>query len=317
MSHSNVRGRYAPSPTGSLHLGNLRTALLAWLWVRSSGGAFVLRIEDLDLPRVRPGAAERLVSDLRWLGLDWEEGPDTGGPLGPYIQSQRLALYEEALGRLRALGLVYPCYCTRAELARVASAPHRGDVDGRYPGTCRALSDKERVRREAQGRRPAWRFRVPKAPISFTDELAGTLAESVDESIGDIVVRRSDGLFAYQLAVVVDDALMGITQLVRGADLLSSTARQLALYDALGYPRPRLFAHVPMGLDATGARLSKREDAAGLGSTEERPRGPCQTLGMLASSCGLWREGEPATPAQLLSAFDPGRIGHEPSVVGA
>lgn len=315
MSPSGVRGRYAPSPTGDLHLGNLRTALLAWLFARAAGGAFILRIEDLDAPRVRPGATSHILDDLRWLGLDWDEGAERGGPLGPYVQIQRDALYRAALSCLRAHGLLYPCYCTRAELSRVASAPHAGETERRYPGTCRNLSERERRAREAEGRRPALRFLAPTSPITFTDIIAGAVMEDVSAAAGDIVVRRSDGLFAYQLAVVVDDALMGITQVVRGMDLLPSTARQLALFDALGYTRPRVFAHVPMALDRDGARLSKRTAAEGLGPLRSSGVTSSMVLGALAASCSLWPRGEPASPAALLAAFDPTRLQREPTPI--
>jgi glutamyl-tRNA synthetase len=310
-----VRGRYAPSPTGALHLGNFRTALLAWLFARCAGGTFVLRMEDLDLPRVRPGAAERMLDDLRWLGLDWGEGPDVGGPLGPYTQSARQALYAAALARLRDRGDLYPCYCTRAELSRIASAPQQGDEPPRYPGTCRELTAGERAAREAEGRRPSLRFRVPAGTISFRDALAGEVTETVAEVTGDFVVRRGDGIIAYQLAVVVDDALMGITQVVRGVDLLSSTARQLALYNALGYPRPQEFVHVPLALDAAGARMAKRDAAAGLAPLRERGVTPERALGALAASCGLWQLGEPARLHMLLARFDPARLRREPSPI--
>ena len=303
-----VLGRYAPSPTGALHLGNLRTALLAWLCARHGGGRYILRVEDLDLPRVRPGATGGMLADLRWLGLEWDEGPDAGGPYGPYFQSARQALYDAALARLRDAGLVYPCYCTRAELARLASAPQAGDDAPRYPGTCRNLTDAERRARGAAGRRPALRFRAPDAPIRIRDTLHGEQVESVAETVGDFLVRRSDGIVAYQLAVVVDDALMGITQVVRGDDLLASTARQLALYAALGYPLPREYVHVPLLLDAAGARMAKREGAMGLDPLRERCARPEKVLGMLAASCGLWPAGRPASLDELLAAFAPERI---------
>jgi glutamyl-tRNA synthetase len=305
------RGRYAPSPTGALHLGNLRTALLAWLCARATGRAFTLRVEDLDRPRIRPGATARMLADLRWLGLDWDEGPDVGGPLGPYFQSQREALYAAAFARLRAAGLVYPCYCARSELARIASAPQQeGQDDGspRYPGACRDLTPAQRAEREAAGRRPSWRFRAPDGEITFTDALHGKIAEDVAATVGDFIVRRSDGVFAYQLAVVVDDALMGIDQITRGHDLLPSTARQLALYDALGYPRPTEYVHVPLALDATGARLAKRDAAAGLDILRSAGKTSGEIVGALATSCGLWPERTPATPAQVLATFDPAKI---------
>jgi glutamyl-tRNA synthetase len=312
-----VRGRYAPSPTGALHLGNLRTGLLAWLFARAGGGAFILRIEDLDMPRVRPGAAAQLLEDLRWLGLDWDEGPDVGGALGPYCQSQRAALYDAALGRLRARGALYPCYCSRAELAQLASAPHEGDGAGEapaaYPGTCRTLSARQRQAHEASGRRPSLRFRAPEQPITFQDAIAGTVSEVVASAVGDFVVRRSDGVVAYQLAVVVDDALMGVTQVVRGHDLLSSTARQLALFEALGWPRPVEYAHVPLALDARGTRMAKREASFGVAGARAMGLTARQVTGALAASCGLCDLGAQPTPAELLTKFRPESIYREPS----
>jgi glutamyl-tRNA synthetase len=313
MNGTVVRGRYAPSPTGFLHLGNLRTALLAWLFARVAGGEFVLRVEDLDLPRVRPGATAQMQQDLRWLRLNWDEGPDVGGVFGPYVQSMRHALYDAAIARLRALGLIYPCYCTRAELARIASAPQGADDAPRYPGTCSQLSEREQRRHEAEGRRPSLRFRVPDRLITSSDRLHGTITANVAETVGDFIVRRSDGIIAYQLAVVVDDALMGITQVVRGVDLLFSTARQLALYDALGYLRPQEYAHVPLLVDATGARLAKRDAAAGLGALRERGVSRERLLGALAASCGFWPPDTPASLDELAAAFDPSRVTQGPS----
>ncbi len=314
-SQQPVRGRCAPSPTGALHLGNLRTALLAWLFARAAGGSFVLRVEDLDRPRVRPGATAQMLADLRWIGLDWDEGPDIGGPLGPYTQSMRQAIYDAALARLGARGLLYPCYCTRLELARIASAPH-GEDGPRYPGTCRLLTQRERREREAAGRQPALRFRAPATPIRFEDRMAGVVCESVAVTVGDFVVRRSDGIVAYQLAVVVDDALMRVTQVVRGADLLASTARQLALCDALGHPRPRDYVHVPMLLDRSGARLSKRAVSEGLGGLRASGMKSAEVLGMFAASCGFWPMGAPATPDELLAGFDPARLPRTASAIG-
>ncbi len=317
---SAVRGRYAPSPTGALHLGALRTALLAWLFARAEGGTFILRIEDLDLPRVRPGAARRMLDDLRWLGLDWDEGPDSGGPYGPYIQSARGAIYSGALARLRAAGMLYPCYCTRAELrstqdAAIASAPHLIGAPVPYSGLCRNLTERERRAREAAGRAPSLRFHAPKEPVMFKDRLHGAVSERVSETLGDIIVRRSDGVVAYNLAVVVDDALMGVTQVVRGADLLGVTAAQRALALALGYEPPRDYAHVPLATDAAGARLAKRDATAGLAGLRALGVTPERVVGALAASVGLWPTGEPTTPRDLLAVFDPARIRREPSII--
>ncbi len=313
MSDKDVRGRYAPSPTGDLHLGNMRTALLAWLFARKAGGVFVLRVEDLDRPRVRPGATARMLEDLRWLGLDWDEGPGVGGPFGPYRQSDRQAIYEAYLGRLRAAGRVYPCYCSRAEVARAASAPQGAGDDGpRYPGTCRNLSAAERQARERAGRRPCWRFCSPDRLVQFTDLVAGPVAQNVAETVGDFIVSRSDGLPAYQLAVVVDDGLMAINQVIRGADLLSSTARQMALFEELGFAVP-VFGHVPLVVDAQGARLAKREHAAGVGALREAGVSPERVLGALAASCGLCSPGERLSARELLAGFEPSRLVGSPA----
>ncbi len=295
-----VRGRYAPSPTGDLHLGNLRTALLAWLYARCAGGQFVLRIEDLDRPRVRPGATERMLNDLRWLGLDWDEGPDNGGPYAPYTQSERLAYYEHYLQHLHDAGLIYPCYCTRAE---VASAPQQGEDGPRYPGACRHLTMAQRRQHETNSRRPSWRFRVnDERIVAFTDLVGGDVEQHVQQAVGDFIVCRSDGIFAYQFAVVVDDALMQISQVVRGADLLHSTARQILLYEALGFPIPS-FAHVPLMLDETGKRLAKRSQSAGLEPLRAAGVTPMQVVGQLAASCGLVDAGEVISASGLAQQY--------------
>jgi glutamyl-tRNA synthetase len=302
-SQAPLRGRYAPSPTGDLHLGNLRTALLAWLYARCAGGLFVLRVEDLDRPRVRPGATERMLNDLRWLGLDWDEGPDAGGPYAPYTQSERLALYAYHLQRLRDAGMVYPCYCSRAEVARVASAPQQGEDGPRYPGTCRYLTLAQRRQHEANKRRPSLRFRVnDERVVAFTDLLAGYTEQLVQQVVGDFVVCRSDGIFAYQFAVVVDDALMHINQVVRGADLLHSTARQILLYEALGFPVPN-FIHVPLLLDAAGNRLAKRTQSEGLEPLRAAGATPMQVVGQLATSCELAVKGEVISAIGLVQQY--------------
>ncbi len=297
-----IRGRYAPSPTGRLHLGNLRTALLAWLFARCAGGEFVLRVEDLDLPRVRAGATAQMLADLRWLGLDWDEGPDVGGPDAPYLQSERQDVYETYLQRLQEAGLIYPCYCSRAEIARAASAPH-GDEGPRYPGTCRQLSEARRLQYEDAGRRPSLRLRVDdERVVSFTDLIAGPVSQQVQETVGDFILRRADGIFAYQFAVVVDDGLMRINQVVRGSDLLSSTARQILLFEALGFPVPA-FAHVPLWLDSTGQRLSKRLESTRLAPLQSGGATPAQAVGQLAASCGLAESGEQISATRLVERY--------------
>ncbi len=307
-----MRGRYAPSPTGPLHLGNARTALLSWLAARASGASYIMRVEDLDGPRVRPGMEARILEELRWLGLDWDEGPDVGGPSGPYRQSERMDRYAAALERLRAAGAVYPCFCSRAEIAAAAQAPHGpGDEGPRYPGTCRALAPEEARRRAAQ-RRPAWRFRVPDGEVAFDDGVHGPQRRDVSAETGDFVVARADGIPAYQLAVVVDDAAMGVEEVVRGDDLLGSTARQLLLYRALALPAP-VFAHVPLVNGEDGARLAKRHGALSLGELRERGADPRAVVGLLAASAGLCAPGARPSPGALAAGFSLDRVPREPA----
>jgi glutamyl-tRNA synthetase len=297
-----IRGRYAPSPTGDLHLGNLRTALLAWLFARCTDGQFVLRVEDLDQPRVRPGASERMLFDLRWLGLDWDEGPDFGGPYAPYIQSERQEIYTTYLQHLQDKGLIYPCYCSRAEIAHAASAPH-GNEGPCYPGTCRYLTQAQCRQHEANNRRPSMRFRVDdECTISFTDLVVGSVEQQVQQTVGDFIICRSDGIFAYQFAVVVDDGLMQINQVVRGVDLLESTARQILLFKALGFQVPT-FAHVPLLLDEHGKRFSKRTQSAGLEPLRMAGVTPTQIVGQMAAECGLVDRGEQLNASELAQRY--------------
>lgn len=292
-------GRFAPSPSGRIHLGNILCCLLAWLSARQGGGTVVLRIEDLDTARCPRRYAEQMLDDLRWLGLDWDQGPETGGPDGPYFQSERTALYQAALERLEAQGLVYPCFCTRAEL-HAASAPHREDGLTVYAGTCRHLTPAQRAERAAR-RSPALRLRVPDEEFSFTDGHMGFYGENLERDCGDFLLRRSDGMFAYQLAVVVDDAAMGVTEVVRGADLLSSTPRQLYLYRLLGLHAPAFF-HFPLLLAPDGRRLSKRDADAGLDSLRGRVSAE-ELLGRLAQLAGFHPSGAPSPAAGLLEEF--------------
>lgn len=311
-----MRGRFAPSPTGPLHLGNARTALLSWLAARATGSSYIMRVEDLDGPRVRPGVEGRILEELRWLGLDWDEGPDVGGPCGPYRQSERMARFAEALRRLEAAGAVYPCFCSRAEIAAAAQAPHGpGDEGPRYPGTCRGLGPEE-VRLRAARRPPAWRFRVPPGEVSFDDGVHGPQRRDVAAETGDFVVARADGLPAYQLAVVVDDAAMEVGQVVRGDDLLPSTGRQLLLYRALGRPPPR-FAHVPLVNGEDGARLAKRHGALSLGELRERGADPRAVVGLLAALSGLAAPGDRLAPRDLVEGFSLARIPRAPARLAA
>jgi glutamyl-tRNA synthetase len=289
-------GRFAPSPTGSLHLGNLRTALLAWLFARSQAARFLVRIEDLDTGRVRERFVDEQLRDLAALGLDWD---------GPVVrQSERLGLYEDAVEQLRAAGLVYECWCTRAEIREAASAPHGDLPEGAYPGMCLRLTEQERAERRASSRPPALRVRAGGAELGFEDRVAGPVAGVVD----DFVVRRNDGAFAYNLAVVVDDAQQTVGEIVRGADLLDSTPRQLWLGGRLGLPAPR-HAHVPLMLGPDGARLAKRHGAVTLADRAHLGEGPDEVRALLAASAGLSGPGEPVTAAELVDRFDPRLIG--------
>ena len=294
-----VRGRFAPSPSGRMHLGNLFCALLSWLSVKSQGGEWILRIEDLDTDRCRPDYARQVEEDLRWLGLAWDEGGSTGGPDAPYFQSQRTALYEAALERLRGMGRVYPCFCTRAQRL-AASAPHRSDGAALYSGRCRHLAPEARAALSAR-RVPAWRIQVPEETVSFRDKLQGDCAQNLAAECGDFILRRSDGVYAYQLAVVVDDAFQGVTQVVRGSDLLDSAPRQLWLQKELGLPHPE-YGHVPLLLSPDGRRLAKRDRDQELSQLKERFTAP-QLVGRLALAAGLIPEYAPITPAQLLPYF--------------
>ncbi len=254
-----MRTRFAPSPTGDLHVGGAWTALASWSLARASSGTTVLRLEDIDTPRVVGGSAQRIAEDLAWLGLDWDEGPVQGGLYSPYTQSERAPIYDRALVKLLDAGLVYLCDCSRAEISRVASAPHAGE-EVVYPGTCRDAPPDRAMKRS-----PALRLRVPSgAPVVFEDLLRGRIEQHVDTGVGDFVLRRGDGVYAYQLVVAVDDAAMRISHVVRGVDLLTSTARQILLMRLLGTAEQDIptYVHVPMVVAPDGDRLAKRVGSA-------------------------------------------------------
>jgi glutamyl-tRNA synthetase len=296
-------GRFAPSPTGRLHLGNLRTALLAWLFARSSRGRFLVRMEDLDAGSVRAEHYDGQLDDLRALGLDWD---------GAVVrQSERRSRYDRAIARLVDLDLTYPCYCTRREIQEAASAAHGDPMpDGAYPGTCRALTASERVAREAAGRRPALRLRAePGLVVSFVDRLHGRVSAVVD----DVVLRRGDGTPAYNLAVVVDDAAQGVAEVVRGDDLLLSTPRHVHVASLLGLTVPS-YAHVPLVLGVDGARLAKRHGAVTLGDRAARGETPDDVRSLLACSVGLASPGERVSMSTLLARFDPAALPRDPWV---
>ncbi len=271
---SGYRGRLAPSPTGALHLGHARTFWTAQERARAYQGALILRNEDLDASRCRLEFVSAMLEDLRWFGFEWDEGPERGGPFFPYEQSRRLPFYQEAFARLQKTGLVYPCKCSRQDVLRALQAPHVGEDEPIYPGTCRPLVGKAPFPSPPPGQRLSWRFRVPDgAAIRFDDGNLGPQEFVAGKDFGDFVVWRHDGLPSYQLAVVVDDAAMRITEVVRGEDLLKSTARQILLYRALQLPAPSFF-HCPLVLDDAGVRLAKRHDALSLRALRERGARP-------------------------------------------
>ncbi len=286
-----MTGRFAPSPSGRMHLGNLWSCLLAWLSARSGGGGMVLRLEDLDPDRCRREYCDQVMRDLEWLGLDWDGQP--------VYQSRRTGAYAEAFQELEKQGLLYPCFCTRAERL-AASAPHRSDGAAVYDGRCGRLTAEEREK--LAGIRPsAWRARVPEEERSFADLLQGTYSENLARDCGDFILRRSDGVYAYQLAVVVDDAAMGVTQVVRGSDLLSSTPRQLWLQERLGLPHPE-YGHLPLLLAPDGRRLAKRDRDQELGQLQKRYTAP-ELVGLLAHAANLLDRPEAAAPRELLPLF--------------
>ncbi len=309
-----VRGRYAPSPTGLLHVGSARTALAAWLSVRAAGGVFVLRVEDLDGPRTVPGMAEAILDDLRWLGLDWDEGPDLGGPYAPYAQSARSARYEAALAHLHAQDRLFPCRRSRKDLRALATAPHGHEGLPPYPAALRprrldpgwfdALQN-------GTASDAALRFRVDDRAVTFEDRVYGRLSEQVDRTVGDFVLKRRDGAYAYQLAVVVDDLLMGVSEVVRGEDLLASTARQIQLIEALGGARPA-YAHVPLVVNAAGEKLSKRDEGLTLRALRASGVPPDALAGYLGFSLGLLPEAVRCPAAALVAHFDWDRIPKAP-----
>lgn len=282
-----VVGRFAPSPTGRLHAGNLFAAVVAWAWARRHGGRMVLRIEDLDRDRSKPEFVDAIMRDYERMGLTWDEGP--------FFQSDRTEAYEEAYRSLEREGLLYPCFCTRADL-HAASAPHPGERFV-YPGTCRHLSASERAERAAL-RRPAWRLSVSDETVSFVDAFQGPFRQSLSHECGDFVVRRADGAFAYQLAVVVDDAAHGVTSVVRGYDLLSSTPQQVYLQRLLGLESP-VYGHIPLVVAESGRRLSKRDRDAGIEELFERFGSAEAIVGHMAALAGLIGEERPLSVEEL------------------
>ena len=312
-------GRLAPSPTGALHLGNARTFMIAWLRARSLGGKVIFRMEDLDHPRDKPGAAAAAVEDLKWLGFDWDE---------EYVQSERKPLYREALERLTqgrgdVASVLYPCVCSRKDVENAQSAPHAGEQLF-YPGICRdrfaswleaqAFLDQDSASPRLRVRQPCWRFRVPAGTVvEFDDVFAGHFRQDVSRALGDFPVARDEFGAGYTLAVTVDDALMGVTEVIRGDDLLAATPAQILLYRALGYELPS-FCHVPLVVGPDGKRLAKRHGDTRIASYRAAGRKPEDLLGLLAKTCG-WGDGSPVSLRDLLSCFSLGAIPHNPVVI--
>jgi len=303
-----MKGRFAPSPTGRMHLGNVYSALLSWLSVRSQGGAWVLRIEDLDPQRSRREFARQIEDDLRWLGLEWDEY---------YVQSERGEFYTHYLNVLGQKGLTYPCYCTRADIM-ATQAPHESDGRIVYAGTCRPKQLEEawlNIDAHPSGRKPATRIIVPDEEISFVDEHYGEQSVNLARHCGDFVLRRADGAWAYQLAVVVDDALMGITEVVRGRDLLLSAPQQIYLYRLLGFAAPT-FCHLPLLCNLAGQRLCKRDKSLDLGEIRKAGHLPEAVIGKLAFYAGIIDHAEPVSAQELVSEFSWNKVPLEDILVG-
>ena len=321
-------GRLAPSPTGALHLGNVRTFMIAWLRARNQGGKVIFRMEDLDHPKDKPGAAAQAVEDLRWLGFDWDE---------EYVQSERKAIYREALESLRASGLAYPCVCSRRDVEAAQSAPHAGE-QLYYPGTCRgrfatwreaadyklsqlaSQSNNRTIEQSNNSHLPCWRFRVPgNAIISFDDAFAGPYEQDVSRTLGDFPLARDEFGAGYTLACTVDDLLMGVTEVVRGDDLLAATPAQILLARALSKAidgcRLPSYCHVPLVVGRDGKRLAKRHGDTRIATFRELGKTPEGILGFLAASCGWAETGERIALRDLLPRFDLGTIPRTPFMI--
>lgn len=309
-----IKGRFAPSPTGRMHLGNIYTALLSWLSVRRQGGSWILRIEDLDPQRSKYEYARQIEDDLDWLGLDWDEGAlDDRGPSGPYSQSRRHDIYEAALAKLLDTGYCYPCRCRRADIL-ATQAPHQSDGRIIYGGTCRPAvlpTPWSVIADRIAG--AAVRLYVPSDIIAFDDLVYGHQEVALDSHCGDFILRRADGAWAYQLAVVVDDATMGVTEVMRGNDLLLSSAQQIYLYRLLGYEPPR-FAHLPLIVNDAGVRLSKRDASLSMAELRRRYTAP-ELIGRIAKMAGLTPDVAPITPRDLIPAFNPAAIPAVESII--
>ena len=294
-------GRFAPTPSGRMHLGNVFAALLSWLSPKAKGGGWILRMEDLDTLRTKAEYAELLRDDLRWLGLDWDEETEP--------QSLRSAVYDRYFEQLREKDLLFPCYCTRSQLHNV-NAPHLSDGTYVYAGTCRALTEAQRA---AQKRQPSWRVMVPDREFSLADLVQGDYRENLLTDCGDFVVRRADGVYVYQLAVTVDDGESGVTEVVRGWDLLGSAPRQMYLQELFGFDHPT-YAHIPMLMAPEGRRLSKRDQDLDMGALRQRLK-PEELIGVLAHAAGLTETAAPISAAELATIFDWSKLSGKEIVV--
>ncbi len=308
-----VVGRFAPSPSGRMHLGNIYAALMSYASAKSTGGRWVLRMEDLDRQRCRPEFSATLIDDLKWLGLTADEGADVGGEHGPYFQSERDDIYERSFKTLQRQGLTYECFCRRQDLL-AASAPHASDGHTIYAGTCLRLTDNELAKLRLE-RKPAWRLHLPDEESCFCDGHYGEQRANLQKDRGDLILRRADGNYAYQLAVVTDDALMGVTEVVRGRDLLSASHEQSFIFRALGYEPPR-FCHFPLLLAPDGNRLSKRDRSLAMDRIREKIK-PDELIGLIAWITGLQEGWHPMRLEQFVSVFSWDRIPLEDIVVDA
>jgi glutamyl-tRNA synthetase len=305
-------GRLAPSPTGAQHLGNARTFLLAWLYTRNRQGKLLLRIEDLDSPRIKKWATKQAIEDLRWLGLDWDIGPDHGTEFPQMIQSLRVDRYLQVLEELKARELVYPCTCTRSDVERAGSAPHESQMDGViYPGTCKKRNAQFAQKLVNDSASFSWRFRMPDKNVTWVDKFMGERTMNPATDLGDFVIAKSNGLPSYQLAAVVDDHDMGVTEVVRGDDLSPSTIRQLCIYESLEWSPPDM-VHVPLVIGQDGRRLAKRHGDSRLSTMREKGVHAETIIGYLAWSCGLIEAFEPKKPSDLLGSDPLARLPHSP-----
>ncbi len=295
-----VKGRFAPTPSGNMHVGNALCYLLAWLSARAQGGQIVLRVEDTDVTRMSPAATEQTFSDLAWLGLGWDEGPAPDERTGPYFQSCRTEIYDEYFRALQQRGAVYPCFCSRKDV-RLAAAPHEEDRAALYPGTCRDL-DAGRVAELMKKRAPAWRLRLEDVTVSFSDTLRGEFSCEILREYGDFPIRRADGVYCYQFAAALDDAQMGVNEVVRSRDLLSSTPWQVYIQQLFGFSPPR-FVHIPLLLDEDGKRMAKRDFSLSLRQIRLH-YAPEEVVGRLGFLAGLQESPAPKTAADLLALFD-------------